>query len=57
MTGESWGNCREGAEVVLYTIYGGGHSWPGSAMPSEITTQDINATDVIWEFFAAHPAP
>ncbi len=59
VTGQTWGNCREGADVVLYTVEGGGHSWPGSDIAPEmgITTQDINATDVIWEFFAAHPKP
>jgi polyhydroxybutyrate depolymerase len=59
VTGQMWGNCREGADVVLYTVEGGGHSWPGSdiAPESGITTQDINATDVIWGFFAAHPKP
>jgi polyhydroxybutyrate depolymerase len=59
VTGETWGNCHEGADVVLYTVEGGGHSWPGSDMLPQlgITTKDINATDVIWEFFAAHPRP
>jgi polyhydroxybutyrate depolymerase len=57
VTGEHWGGCRAGADVVLYTIDGKGHSWPGSAMPARITTRDIDATDVIWEFFAAHPKP
>ena len=55
--GETWSGCRAGADVVLYTITGKGHSWPGSAMPAQITTRDIDATDVIWEFFAAHPKP
>jgi polyhydroxybutyrate depolymerase len=55
VTGETWGNCRDGADVTLYTIAGKGHSWPGSSMPEQITTHEINATDVIWEFFAAHP--
>ena len=57
VTGETWGGCREGAGVVLYTIAGKGHSWPGSAMPAAITTRDVDATDVIWAFFAAHPRP
>jgi polyhydroxybutyrate depolymerase len=57
VTGETWSNCREGADVVFYTVEGGGHSWPGSDMPAAITTQDINATDAIWEFFAEHPMP
>lgn len=55
VTGETWSGCRDGADVVLYTITGKGHSWPGSSMPARITTQDIVATDVMWEFFAAHP--
>lgn len=54
--GEEWGNCRGNADVVLYVVDGGGHSWPGSAiMPRVITTQDVNATDVMWEFFKQHP--
>jgi polyhydroxybutyrate depolymerase len=57
VTEETWGGCRDGADVALYTISGKGHSWPGSSMPARITTHDINATDVIWEFFAAHPKP
>ncbi len=43
--------------MALYTIEGKGHSWPGSAMPASITTKDIVATDVLWQFFAAHPRP
>ena len=57
VTGETWSNCKAGADVTFYTIFGRGHSWPGSVMPAEITTHDINATDVIWEFFIAHPMP
>ena len=57
VTGETWNGCRDGADVVLYTVAGGGHSWPRSDMPAQITTQDINATDVMWEFFTAHPRP
>lgn len=61
--GETWGNgrkghgCRENALVTLYTIEGRGHSWPDSDMPAEISTQDIDATRMIWEFFQAHPMP
>ena len=49
---------REGAEVVLYTIEGGGHTWPGR--DSRITvlgpsTHSISANDLMWEFFARHP--
>ncbi|HID61732.1 MAG TPA: hypothetical protein EYP49_03150 [Anaerolineae bacterium] len=57
VTGEAWSNCTDGADVILYTIQDKGHSWPGSDMPPDITTKDINTTDVIWEFFADHPLP
>ena len=47
------------ADVVFYTITGGGHAWPGGEpMPERIvgyTTDDINATAVMWEFFEEHP--
>lgn len=55
VTGETWSHCQASADVVFYTIQNRGHSWPGSDMPPDITTHDINATDVIWDFFVAHP--
>jgi len=51
VTGETWGNCDNDALVTLYTVANGTHAWPGAAG----ATQDIKATDTIWEFFAAHP--
>jgi polyhydroxybutyrate depolymerase len=45
--------------VVFYTILEGGHSWPGGKpLPKWIvgnTTQSIDATRVMWDFFTAHP--
>jgi polyhydroxybutyrate depolymerase len=34
----------------------GGHTWPGSLDVPLLgeTTREIDATDLIWEFFAAH---
>ncbi len=55
-TGERWA-CQAGREVELYTLDGKGHSWPGSSMPARITSQDIDATAVMWAFFEAHPRP
>jgi polyhydroxybutyrate depolymerase len=55
-TGERW-RCSPGGEVELYTLDGKGHSWPGSQMPAHITSQDIDATEVMWTFFEAHPPP
>jgi len=53
-------NCKNNAEVVSYRINGGGHTWPDSSYPErmqEPTTKDINATNLIWSFFDAHPLP
>ena len=48
------------APVKLLRIEGGGHTWPGGAEglpPSMVgtTNQDIDASEVIWEFFKAAP--
>ena len=55
VTGVRYSGCDRGAEVDFYTIEGGGHSWPGGQpMPEWIvgrTTQDIDATRMMWEFF------
>jgi polyhydroxybutyrate depolymerase len=48
------------AEVVFYLIQGGGHAWPGGKQMLSILdkpTQEISATQLIWQFFAAHPKP
>ena len=53
-----WG-CVGGSEVVLCTIDGGGHTWPGG-LPIPFlgkTSTDIDATEAIISFFAAHPMP
>ncbi|MDE3095976.1 MAG: hypothetical protein KGK07_08245 [Chloroflexota bacterium] len=52
-------NCIAGdAQALLYAVLGGGHTWPGAAFPIDAvgpTTQEISASAVIWDFFAAHP--
>jgi polyhydroxybutyrate depolymerase len=55
---ETWSGCTGQASVELYTILGGGHAWPGGVRgrPSaDEPTQTISASQLIWEFFAAHP--
>jgi polyhydroxybutyrate depolymerase len=51
--------CAQGADVIFYSIAGGGHSWPGGdPIPAWIvgrTSQSIDATRVMWEFFQTHP--
>jgi polyhydroxybutyrate depolymerase len=47
--------CAGGAEVVLYTIVGGTHDWPGNAIHGEATGgQAFPASDTILDFFDAH---
>jgi polyhydroxybutyrate depolymerase len=55
-----YGACREGRAVELYTIEGGGHTWPGGPPVGGSVgqvTREIDATPVIWAFFAEHPRP
>ena len=54
-----YGNGREGAEVILYKIAEGGHTWPGGIQylsPKLVgrVCRDIKATEIIWEFFSRH---
>lgn len=52
-------NCAENADVILYTIEGGGHTWPGGKpLPERLfgpTTHEVNATRLMWEFYLQHP--
>lgn len=57
---EIWKECANSASVELYTILGGGHAWPGgepSRPDADAPTQTVNASELIWEFFVAHPKP
>ena len=53
----SWTGCRGSGAVVFYIIDGGGHTWPGSVpfVALGLTTQQIKASDTIWEFLKTHP--
>ncbi len=57
----SYSACSQNTAVELYEIAGGGHAWPGSdsqAWPGgDEPTQTISATQLLWDFFAAHPKP
>lgn len=54
-------DCAGGANVMVYSIAGGGHNWPGvdngmiGAEIAGIVNTDINAGEVIWAFFSAYP--
>ncbi|MFM8892525.1 MAG: alpha/beta hydrolase family esterase [Planctomycetia bacterium] len=60
VTLERWTSGRDGAEVVLVTVAGGGHTWPGQPPPVWFigrSTKKFSANDLIWEFFVRHPLP
>jgi len=55
---ERYRDCTAGTAVTLYTLQGEGHTWPGGtkwAFWADEPSREISATDVIWEFFKAHP--
>ncbi len=56
-------NVREqaqaGTRVALVTVRDGGHTWPGAdpfnvGLPIGKTTRDVDANELIWEFFSTH---
>jgi polyhydroxybutyrate depolymerase len=52
--------CADNRSVVLITIAGGRHQWPGGTTFLErfgTASHAINATETIWQFFATHPMP
>lgn len=58
----AYSGCSQRTEVILYTIEGGGHTWPGGSqyLPRVLigpVSRDLNASEVIWTFFASHPRP
>lgn len=56
----TYAGCKDGREVELYTIEGGGHTWPGGPASGPSVgrvTRDIEATPTIWSFFSRHPRP
>jgi polyhydroxybutyrate depolymerase len=59
VTRREYRDCADGASVVLYTVDGGGHSWPGGGPLPEWwvgpTNRTIDASSEMWDFFRRHP--
>jgi polyhydroxybutyrate depolymerase len=58
VTRKVYGPGKDGAEVILYVIDGGGHTWPGRDMAFGLlglSTRSISANELMWEFFKKHP--
>jgi polyhydroxybutyrate depolymerase len=53
---ERYGGGKGGSEVVLYVVKDAKHTWPRRQVPkgSRDAPASVNATDLIWEFFARH---
>ena len=50
--------CPAGRAVELHLVRDNGHAWPGGERGSRLgdaPSASFGATDVIWEFFRAHP--
>jgi len=59
VTRRSYAECAGDADVVLFTIEGGGHTWPGGRPLPEWfvgpTSRGVDATRQMWAFFEGHP--
>lgn len=59
VTRREYTGCADDATVVLYTIRGGGHQWPGGKpIPEWLVghmSHSIDATGLMWAFFREHP--
>jgi polyhydroxybutyrate depolymerase len=52
--------CAQRTTVELYVVLGGLHAWPGGVSGwagGDEPSEAISATDVMWDFFEAHPFP
>ena len=59
---DTYSGGKQGVEVVVYTIEGGGHTWPGGTqyLPKFLVgkvTRNLDGTQTIWEFFQRQHLP
>jgi polyhydroxybutyrate depolymerase len=47
----TWTGCRDGSNVVLVKVKGGGHTFWLDRVPAE-----LNVNKYIWDFFSAQPS-
>ena len=61
VTRRSYSSCADDAAVVLYTVQGGGHTWPGGKPGPEWfvgrTSRSVDASSEMWAFFREHRLP
>jgi len=57
VTRKTYSSGKDGTEVILVVIEGGGHTWPGMRSPAKTlgkSALNISANDLMWEFFKKH---
>jgi polyhydroxybutyrate depolymerase len=53
---ETYRDGRDGTSVKVVSIENGLHDWPGGLTRTGVETiSGISATDILWDFFIAHP--
>ena len=50
-----WTDCSGNSEIHFYLTETGRHTWPGSVDGN--ANQEINASELIWQFFSRHSLP
>ena len=58
VTRQTYSGGRDGSEVALVVVEGGGHTWPRkkpTALVLGRSTLTVSANDLMWEFFQKHP--
>ena len=58
ITKYAYGPGKDESEVIVFTIEGAGHTWPGQKPVIGLigdSTLGISANDLMWEFFQKHP--
>ena len=55
-----WDKCASGRPVHFYNVAANGHAWPGGKAgraEADQPTPNVNASEMMWRFFAANPKP
>ena len=56
----AWNTCSSGRPVHFYRVPENGHAWPGGRAgraEADQPTSKVNASEMMWQFFAANPKP
>jgi polyhydroxybutyrate depolymerase len=57
VTRKTYTGGKDGSDLALVVIEGGGHTWPGRKSPAAIlgkSATNVSANDLMWEFFRKH---